>query len=86
MSIDIWYSQGHPAGYTDDLGIIADRDQWIDVELPGWYAAATKDFSMQEVVEWCQSNLEDTWDITHGKIRMSALRDAFLFRMRWVDG
>ena len=35
--LNLHYRCGHPAGWTDDLGIIADKNQWVREELPGWY-------------------------------------------------
>jgi len=34
MVVDIYYnSRSHPSGYTDDLGIMSDKNQWVDAAL-----------------------------------------------------
>ena len=46
-----------PAGYTDDFGIIADRNQWVEAVSPGWIS----DIEPQEYTamrEWCEQNLK----------------------------
>jgi hypothetical protein len=48
------YRRGHPAGYTDDLGIIADRNQWVDA-VTGGYHSEVDPQDYQEIREWCDS-------------------------------
>ena len=88
------YSKGHPSGFTDDLGIIADRNQWVCEEIPGWYALLPwrpyrgQDFSLFEVETWCKENLSGRYHIevvdSHSmKIMISTERDVVLFKMRF---
>lgn len=89
----LFYAHGrHPAGYTDDLGIIADRDQWVAAEPSGWYLYPT-----EEVHTWCTENLEsyhhsaaetigDT-DIFNPGSRgwIFDYNDVILFQLRWLN-
>jgi hypothetical protein len=92
MHWDIRYEYGHPAGYTDDLGIIADRDQWVDEVIPGWYARNFISQSKRSWVntdsdtamrEWCEENLKGYWEIK-GYVLMTDPDDVTLFKMRWM--
>lgn len=50
MIRDLGYRPYRPSGYTDDLGIIADRNQWVPEQVPGWYVFVSGPKYM-EVVE-----------------------------------
>lgn len=75
---------GHPAGYTDDLGIIADRDQWVDEVSPGWYSA----FEPQEysaMREWCEKNLKHgDWHFGVHHVILQNDADVTWFMLRWM--
>lgn len=79
--IDISYRPYVPSGYTDDLGIIADRNQWVPEQQPGWYVVS--DFStMHAIRKWLQENdmdyTEKGWTmILHDR------NDVALFKLRW---
>lgn len=81
MIIEIVYKPHRPEGYTDDLGIIADRNQWVPEQPEGWhiYIDHTKWF---EIREWLDDN-----DIMHetyfSGIVLFRKRDVILFEMRW---
>lgn len=83
------YSRGHSSGFTDDLGIIADRNQWVCEEVPGWYALLPwKDFNRFEVETWCKENLSGRFHVEvlnsySMKIMISTERDVVLFKMRF---
>lgn len=86
MQLEVSWRPGHPAGYTDDLGIIADENQWVDAELPGWYIYFNEP-KRYEVEDWCTDNLRDTWHIRYGMwyetLYISSKRDLTLFLLRW---
>jgi len=85
------YDRGHPAGYTDDLGILADRNQWALERRPGWYGYA-RDYtidSLRPMNHWCKQNLkEDSWHVkTSGEgfieVYIQNEKDYIMFLLRW---
>lgn len=81
---EVWYTEGHPEGYTDDLGIIADSNRWVSAELPGWYVNLSGPYDwLEEVARWCQENLSPGWSIRNGRLRMCRHNDTVLLKMRW---
>jgi len=78
----VWRN-GHPAGYTDDLGIIADRNQWMDAEISGWIS----DIDPQDYVpmrEWCEQNLKHGgWWTGVYYIILQREEDVAWFMLRW---
>lgn len=86
MKIEIRYERGNPAGYTDDLGIIADRNQWVNERLPGWYTRVHHSRAM-EVYDWCEQNLQGYWQFAAGiperELYMGDEKDVTLFSLRW---
>jgi hypothetical protein len=89
---EVRYEQGHPAGWTDDLGIMADRNQWVSEHLDGWYARRYDKSGWWEssrhrtdLVEWCEKNLTGYWEIpSDGYLYMASEEDVMLFKMRWM--
>lgn len=77
------YRRGHPAGYTDDLGIIADRNQWVEAERSGWIS----DIDAQDFMgmrEWCDQNLRrGTWYTGLYYIFIENEKDMSWFVLRW---
>ena len=51
MIRDLGYRPYRPAGYTDDLGILADRNQWVSTQKPGWYVLVAVHGYM-DVIDW----------------------------------
>ena len=86
MKIEIRYERGHPEGYTDDLGIIADRNQWVRERLGGWYTWIHHS-QISEVYEWCSKNLQGYWKLAAGinkrELYISEEKDVTLFSLRW---
>jgi hypothetical protein len=78
----VWRN-GHPAGYTDDLGIIADRNQWVEEVTPGWYS----DIDPQEYMairEWCEQNLKHgDWCTGVYYVILQREEDVAWFMLRW---
>ena len=87
MSYLLYYRQGHPAGYTDDLGIIADENRWVHEELPGWYCYEVSKHSnrehRKELHEWCENNLSSYWIFNLFYLYISSEEDATLFNLAW---
>lgn len=77
------WRNGHPAGYTDDLGIIADRNQWVEAVSPGWIS----DIDPQDYMairEWCQQTLKHgSWGIGVYYIILQREEDVAWFMLRW---
>lgn len=77
------YQRGHPGGWTDDLGIIADRNQWVEEQRSGWQS----DIDLQDYIEmskWCNQNLEfGTWYINTYYIFIEREEDVAWFMLRW---
>lgn len=87
------YEHGHPEGWTDDLGIIADRNQWVKELLPGWYARQYQRgdrwwesaYHRTDLREWCEKNLTGYWEMPpDGYLYMSSEEDAVLFKLIWT--
>ena len=80
--VHMGYRSGHPSGYTDDLGIIADRNQWVPGEMPGWYVKVPRS-SKAHVVDWLRENgMEHSpWP---GGIVIHGEHDKMLFDLRWM--
>ena len=83
IKLNFVYIQGHPAGYTDDLGIIADRNQWVEARPSGWQS----DIDPQDyypIRDWCKQNLEDgTWYTNTYYIFLRNEKDVAWFMLRW---
>lgn len=83
-----YYDRGHPEGYTDDLGIIADRNQWVNAKLPGWYFSMPSDY-VDTIYEWCDNNLTGYWTCDHkpalalDTYYICSRSDMTLFKMTW---
>lgn len=77
------YRRGHPAGYTDDLGIIADENQWVGEQREGWYS----DIDPQDYIamhEWCVQNFNPfDWHIGTYHIFIENEKDVAWFMLRW---
>jgi hypothetical protein len=96
MSWEVIYERGHPSGWTDDLGIAADRNQWVRELLPGWYARKHETLAGswsswisvahdQKLRSWCEDNLSGYWDMPpDGYLYMGSLDDAMLFKIAWM--
>ena len=77
------YQQGHPGGYTDDLGIIADRNQWIEARRSGWQSEVDPQDYMG-MREWCEQNLKHgTWFTGLYYIFIENEKDVAWFMLRW---
>lgn len=81
----IIYIDGHPAGYTDDLGIISDVNQWVPETQSGWYVLMQYKHEINRIVEWCKFNLSGYWKYNDNlMIYMSDDDDATLFKLTWA--
>ena len=81
MSIEIKYLNSHPEGFTDDLGIIADRNQYVPGRPGGWHIYNVKEFP--EVREWLDdNNIHHTTYYT--RIVLFRKEDVVLFQLRWA--
>lgn len=77
------YQRGHPAGYTDDLGIIADRNQWVEAQRRGWRSEVDPQ-DYQGIREWCEKNLKHgTWYTGVYYIFIENEEDMAWFMLRW---
>lgn len=88
MKIEPEWRNWQPAGYTDDLGIIADCNQWVNEVLPGWYLKVPVDMA-REIHEWCDKNFNGRWKLIAwdgGQMRtlyISDDKDLSWFTLRW---
>lgn len=77
------FRRGHPAGYTDDLGIIADKNQWVESVRTGWIS----DIDPQDYMairEWCEQNLRHgDWCTGVYYIILQNESDVAWFMLRW---
>ena len=81
--LNFTYERGNPAGYTDDLGIIADRNQWVEARPSGWRSEVDPQ-DYQGMREWCQQNLKHgTWYTGVYYIFIEHEEDVAWFMLRW---
>ena len=80
-----FYSYGHDEGWTDDLGIIADRNQWVKEELPGWYCCwPDLPAPISDLGIWCTDNLSGYWKVDeYGRLYLSSDVDLSWFQLKW---
>jgi len=76
------YQRGNPAGYTDDLGIIADKNQWVEYQ-PSGYRSAIDPQDYKEMREWCEQNLKGPWYTGIYFIFIKSEKDVAWFMLRW---
>lgn len=81
--LNLHYRQGHPAGWTDDLGIIADKNQWVREELPGWYCYIPVHKCTSDLQQWCSVQLRKPWSYRREMLWVSDKNDATLFNLTW---
>ena len=82
-SLQMDYREYRPSGYTDDLGIIADRNQWIPARAAGWHVMG--DISIpDEVIEWLDENNILYLHPQRNRLVILYYDDATLFKMRWL--
>lgn len=80
--LEIEYLGYQPDGYTDDLGIIADRNQWIPERPAGWHVYNINPNDWYEVREWLDEN--NIWHETHySRLVLKSESDVTLFMLRW---
>lgn len=80
---DFTYRRGHPAGYTDDLGIIADRNQWVTEVTGGYYSEVDPQeyFAMRE---WCEQKFKHgDWCTGVYYVILQREEDVSWFLLRW---
>lgn len=88
------YLEGHPAGWTDDLGIIADVNTYVKEVLPGWYFYPDNYEDITEMLNWCEECIQGHFEIgtqqgpssrkpTLVYIRITDEAAASLFNMRF---
>lgn len=79
--VEVAYREYRPAGYTDDLGIIADRNQWIQAQPEGWHVYFDHKLWI-EIRNWLDDN-----NIYHETYFNSVVlfyeSDVVLFKLRW---
>jgi len=82
MSIEMVYRPYRSEGYTDDLGIIADRNQWVPEQPEGWHIRIDRT-KWYEIREWLDENgiMHETY---FSNIVLHRRKDAMLFEMRWA--
>lgn len=85
MGFMMYYYEGHPAGWTDDLGIIADRNQYIDAEDSGWYCIVISPNRTKEIRHWCENTIQNYWNYSNRGFFFAEEQDALLFTLRWGD-
>jgi hypothetical protein len=78
------WSDWRPAGYTDDLGIIADRNQWVP-EVIGGYCSDIDPQEYTAMREWCEKNLKHgDWCTGAYYIILQNDADVAWFMLRWA--
>lgn len=90
-TVQLYWYWGNDEGLTDDLGIIADRDQWVPARPAGWYLHCSpgRDY---EILKWCRENLESYEEYRSDISMFGGIidrvildeEDVILFKMRWL--
>lgn len=83
IKLHFTFRRGNPAGYTDDLGIIADENQWIPAQPSGWQSDVDpQDYNAMR--EWCEQNLKrGDWYTGIYHIFLKNEKDVAWFMLRW---
>lgn len=88
----IWHvahMQGHPSGWTHDLGVVSAENRWVSAVPSGWYARLKQPymneltFDADEISVWCQENLRYHWEVTRFHVYMAHPDDARTFKEFW---
>lgn len=82
MTIQVEYRSYRPAGFTDDLGIIADRNQWLSEQHAGWYILTHHD-DWYDILNWLTENNIDHSASSSGLMLFNE-KDVVLFKLRWL--
>lgn len=82
MNIEIEYREYRPGGYTDDLGIIADRNRWLPEQPAGWHVFI-KHYEWYEIREWMDNN-NIQYEPYFSSIILFKESDVVLFKLRWT--
>ena len=77
------YVNGHPSGYTDDLGIIAPDNIYIAGVSSG-YVALIKPNDYNDIKKWCNENNIDVVSLTINHIKLSNTEDVAWFLLRFA--
>lgn len=81
MHAGLHYRSYRPGGWTDDLGIIADRNQYVSAQMPGWYFwPGYKEWD--EIHPWLNENGIE-YSVSGPNVIIHKDEDALLFKMRW---
>jgi hypothetical protein len=83
------HEEGYPAGWTDDLGIIADKNTYVTEHLPGWYVYIDPHVPVVNydilgpIRDWCDDNIKNYWSIGRGHFYFSDEKDLSWFMLKW---
>lgn len=78
------YQRGHSGGWTDDLGIIADRNQYVEA-VTGGYHSTVDPQDYPQIKEWCMQNLKHgDWCTGVYYIILQREEDVAWFLLRWA--
>jgi hypothetical protein len=81
MKVTADYREYRPAGYTDDLGIIADRNQWVKEQPEGWHIfVRVKEW--YDIRDWLVDNNIDYINY-YSSIVLFNESDVTMFLLRW---
>lgn len=74
----IEYYEGHEEGWTDDMGIIADKNTWLPAMPSGWYI-----YNCSPAIKaWALENLKSCV-CSNGSYVILDKKEAMLFRIKW---
>lgn len=88
VNFETKYYGGHESGWTDDLGIIADRNRWVEAVAPGWYCNFYTIFStanphVHAMYTWCKETIKNDWKMLSNGFYFEEEKDAMLFTLKW---
>jgi hypothetical protein len=81
MIEEFGYLPYRPAGYTDDLGIIAEVNQWAPAQTSGWYFRVTS--GNDQVRSWLDDN-EIRYTYEGWKLIIHTRNHAMMFKLRFA--
>lgn len=74
------YRKFFPAGFTDELGLISDRNQYVPEQKEGWYILGSV---TPEVHNWCKNRLSSYHFSRSYKIIKNE-KEVIMFILRWM--
>lgn len=83
MDMKIEWRDYRPEGWTDDLGIIADRNQWVRPMPGGWHVSVKLKNDWFLIIDWLKDN-NISYELYYENIVLTRDEDLVLYQLRWT--